>query len=211
MIDLRGFRGWVALTEQPFLRLLCQGKVSCRAFERWLVQEWYLYEAMLGLQTSLLRRAPQPHRLIKINALLFTVEELDWLTSLELPVGPIHPLRQRYLDFIQSLEQAPYAMGAVANWARHRAFFDAWSSLLPGSENLEDSSGLADEVTQHWMAPETQALIHDFGSLALEASSELSPEEVDRMVDQVVQHEQSAWEMALEFALEDISDRGRGQ
>ncbi len=211
MIDLQGFRGWAALCEQPFLYLLRQGKVSSRAFERWLVQEMYLYEAMLGLQTSLLRRAPQRHRLIKTNALLFTVEELDWLANLELPLGPVHPVRQYYLDFLQGLEHAPYAMGTVAHWARHRAFFDAWSSLLPGDEDAEDLSGLADEITQHWMAPEAQALIHDFGSLALEVSDELLPEEVDRVVGQVLQLEQSAWEMALEFALEDISDRGRRQ
>ncbi|MBO1435818.1 hypothetical protein [Meiothermus sp. CFH 77666] len=209
MIDLRGFRGWAAPTEQPFLCLWRQGKVSCRALERWLVQEMYLYQAMLGLQTSLLRRAPQRHRLIMINALLFTVEELDWLASLELSRLPAHPVRQRYLDFLQGLEQAPYAIGIVANWARHRVFFDAWSSLLPDDEEMEGLSGLADEITQHWMAPEAQALIHDFGSLALEASSELSPEEVDRVVGQVLQLEQSAWEMALEFALEDISDRGK--
>lgn len=211
MIDLRGFRDWAALTEQPFLCLLRQGKVPCRALERWLVQEWYLYEAMLGLQTSLLRRAPPRHRLIKINALLFTVEELDWLASLELPPEPVHPLRQRYLEFIEGLEHAPYAMGTVAHWARHRAFFDAWSLLLPGDEDVEDLSGLADEVAQHWMAPEAQALIHDFGSLALEASAGLSLNEVDWIVGQVLHLEQSAWEMALEFALEDISDERSGQ
>ncbi|MCX7602405.1 MAG: hypothetical protein N2Z75_10765, partial [Meiothermus sp.] len=173
-----------------------------------LVQEQYLYEAMLGLQTSLLRRAPQQHRLIKANALLVTVEELDWLANLELPSVPIHPVRQSYLDFLQGLEQAPYAMATVAHWARHRAFFDAWSSLQPSDGDEEHLSGLADEITQHWMAPEAQALIHDFGSLALEVSEELLPEEVDRVVGQVLQLEQSAWEMALEFALEDGSGRG---
>ncbi|MCX7602220.1 MAG: hypothetical protein N2Z75_09825, partial [Meiothermus sp.] len=74
MIDLRGFRGWATLTEQPFLNLLRQGMVSSLVFERWLVQEQYLYEALLGLQASLLCRAPQPHRLIMVNALLVTVE-----------------------------------------------------------------------------------------------------------------------------------------
>lgn len=204
MIDLRGFRGWAELTDQPFLRLLRQGQVSSRAFERWLVQEQYLYEAMLGLQTSLLRRAPQLHRLIKANALLVTVEELDWLSNLELPAAPVHPVRQGYLDFLRGLEQAPYAIGTVAHWARHRAFFDAWNSLQL-RDREEDLSGLPDEITQHWMAPEAQALLHDFGSLALEVSEQLSPVEVDQIVGQVLELEQSAWEMALEFALDDIS------
>lgn len=203
MIDLRGFRGWAELTEQPFLYLLREGKVSSRAFERWLVQEQYLYEGILRLQTSLLRRAPQQHRLIKANALLVTVEELDWLANLELPPVPIHPVRQSYLDFLQDLEQAPYAMGTVAHWARHRAFFDAWSSLLPTNDGLPGLNGMAEEIAQHWLAPEAQALIHDFGSLALEVSQQLTPKEVSQIVGQVLHLEQAAWEMALGFALEE--------
>lgn len=209
MIDLRGFRDWAELTDQPFLRLLCQGQVSSQAFARWLVQEQYLYEAMLGLQTSLLRRAPQLHRLIKANALLVTVEELDWFAHLELPPAPVHPVRQGYLDFLHGLEQAPYAVGTVAHWARHRAFFDVWSSLCSrGSEG--NLGGLPDEITQHWMAPEAQALIHDFGSLALEVSEQLSPTEVDQIVGRILELEQSAWEMALGFALDDRTGEERG-
>lgn len=204
MIDLRGFRGWAELTERPFLRLLRAGKVSRRAFERWLVQEQYLYQAMLNLQTALLRSAPQKHRLILVNALLVTVEELDWLADLELPPVSVHPARQHYLDFLQGLEQAPYAVGCLAHWARHRAFFDAWSSHPP----QEAPDGLADQVAQHWMAPEAQALLHDLGSLALEASEELLPAEVDGVVGRVLRLEQSAWEMALGFALEDSSSEG---
>lgn len=202
MIDLRGYRGWAELADQPFLRLLRQGQVSSHALERWLVQEQYLYEAMLGLQTSLLRRAPQRHRLIKVNALMVTVEELDWLAHLELPPAPVHPLRQDYLDFIQGLEQAPYALGTVAHWARHRAFLDAWSSLCSRASD-QDLVGLADEISHHWMAPEAQALIHDFGSLALEVSEQLLPAEVNQIVGRVLELEQSAWQMALEFALDD--------
>ncbi|GIW37903.1 MAG: hypothetical protein KatS3mg074_301 [Meiothermus sp.] len=207
MIDLRGFRGWAELNEQPFLRLLREEKVSRRAFECWLVQEQYLYQAMLDLQTALLRRAPQKHRLIMVNALLVTVEELDWLADLELPPVPVHPARQHYLDFLHGLEQVPYAMGCVAQWARHRAFFDAWSSHPPP----EAPGGLADLVAQHWMAPEAQALLHDLGSLALEASEELRPAEVDGVVGRVLQLEQSAWEMALEFALGDSLGEGSGK
>jgi thiaminase/transcriptional activator TenA len=205
VFDLRGFREWATLTEQPFLHRLRRGKVSDGAFERWLVQEKYLYEAMLGLQTSLLRRAPQRHRLIMANALLVTVEELDWLAHLELPAQPIHPLRQQYLDFLRGLEQAPYAMGTVAHWARHRAFSDVWGSLQR-SDRPESLNHLADEIVQHWLAPEAQALIHDLGSLTLEVAKELLPDEVKRVVGRVLQLEQSAWEMALAFALSQTSD-----
>ncbi len=203
VIDLRGFRGWAVLTHQPFLRMLRRGEVSNGAFKCWLAQEQYLYEALLGLQTSLLRQAPQPHRLIKVNALLVTVEELDWLCNLELPAVPVHPLRQSYLDFVRGLEQASYAIGAVAHWARHRACFDAWSSLIAQQES--DLNTLADEMAQHWTAPEAQALVHDLGSLALEVAEQLSAAEVDQVVGQVLRHEQLAWEMALEFALNDMS------
>lgn len=203
VIDLRGFGRWAELTDQSFLRLLCRGQVSRYSFERWLVQEQYLYEGIMGLQTWLLRCAPQQHRLIKANALMVTVEELDWLAHLELPRAPVHPIRQGYLDFLHDLERAPYAMGTIAHWARHRAFFDACNLLQSNHDHAETLGGLPGEIIQRWMAPEAQALMHDFGSLALEVSSQLLPVEVNQIVNRVLQLEQWSWKMALEFVLDD--------
>ncbi|MDX2004469.1 MAG: hypothetical protein SFU83_04255 [Meiothermus sp.] len=203
MIDLKGFKEWADLGEQPFLRLLREGEVGQRVFLRWLRQEQYLYEGILGLQTSLLRRAPQMHRLVKANALIVTVEELDWLHNLELPQEPIHPVRQTYLDYLRYLEGRPYAEGTIAHWVRHRAFFEAWrTTQTTDPDGWGDGlEGLPTELSQHWLAPEAQALVHDFGSLALEVSENLGPDEVDRLVAQVLELEHASWEMALEFAL----------
>lgn len=193
MIDLRGFGGWALLVEQPFLRRLRQGQVSGRVFERWLVQERHLYQGLLGLQAWLLKQAPQQHRMILVNALMVTVEELDWLHELEAD-EPVHPARQTYLDFLARLEEQPYQIGIVALWVRQRSFLDAWLSVRA-------SEGLAGEVSEHWLAPEAQALLHDLGSLALEATAYLEPKEVEYWIAKVLQHEQHAWEMALEFAV----------
>lgn len=194
MIDLRGFGGWALLVEQPFLRRLRQGRVSRQVFERWLVQERYLYQGLLGLQAWLLKQAPQQHRMILVNALMVTVEELDWLHEIEAADQPIHPARQTYLDFLARLEEQPYQIGIVALWVRQRSFLDAWQSV--GALD-----GLAGEFGEHWLAPEAQALLHDLGSLALEATDCLEPKEVEYWIAKVLQQEQYAWEMALEFAL----------
>jgi len=183
----------VGIVDQPFLTRLRQGRVGRRAFEGWLVQERCLYEGILGLQTSLLRRAPPPHRLIVAQALVITIEELDWMESLELPNLPVHPVRLEYLDFLETLEHESYEVGTVAHWVRQRAFFDAWRSLGP----LEDLPG---EFSEHWLAPETQALTHDLGSLALEAANNLPQGVVDEWVARVLAQEQSSWQMALQVA-----------
>lgn len=190
-MDLRGFQGWAEIVDQPFLSRLRQGQVGRGAFERWLVQERYLYEGVLGLQTALLRRAPSPHRLIVAGALVITVEELDWMESLELPKLPPHPARLEYLDFLEMLEHEPYEVGTVAHWVRHKAFFDAWRSLGP----LDDLPG---EFSEHWLAPEAQALTHDLGSLALETADGLPQAVVDEWVSKVLAQEQTGWRMALE-------------
>ena len=203
MIDLKGFRSWTDLSDQPFLRLLREGKVSEKVFTRWLRQERYLYEAILHLQTSLLRRAPQPHRLVKANALIVTVEELDWLDNLELPTEPVHPVRQIYINFLSHLESRSYAEGTIVHWVRHRAFYDAWNATQATDPDFwgDELEGLPTELSQHWLAPEAQALVHDFGSLALEVSEQLPPGQVDRLIGQVLELEQASWEMALEFTL----------
>ncbi|MBF6594772.1 MAG: hypothetical protein IVW51_10025 [Thermaceae bacterium] len=192
MIDLRGFRGWAEIVDQPFLRLLRQGRVSNRAFQHWLTQERYLYEGMLGFQTALLRRARPQHRLIVAQALVITVEELDWMDSLNLPARPIHPMRLEYLDFLETLEHQSYEIGTLAHWVRQKAFFDAWQA----AGSLEELPG---EFSEHWLAPEAQALTHDLGSLALEVTDTLPHHELDEWVAQVLAQEQTSWEMALEF------------
>jgi formylaminopyrimidine deformylase / aminopyrimidine aminohydrolase len=205
MIDLRGFRNWAGAHHQPFVRLLQEGQVSDLAFRRWLRQEQYLYETMLGLQTALLRHAPPKHRLIKANALVVTVEQLDWLENLELPVEPVHPIRRQYLDFLASLEEEPYAVATVAHWTRHRAFFDVWNLMPMHSDNTDLDQGISlwDEIMEHWTAPEAQALVHDFGSLALEVASEIPASELDALIAQVLEFERQSWNMALAFAKAD--------
>lgn len=195
-MDLRGFRGWAELADQPFLRRLRQGRVGVGAFERWLAQERYLYEGILGLQTALLRQAPQRHRLVLAQAVVITVEELDWMEYLELPDLPLHPARQGYLEFLAALEGEPYAVGTVVHWARQKAVCEAWRSVGP----LE---GLPGEFSEHWLAPETQALTHDLGSLTLEAADGSPPGEMDAWVRRVLEQEARGWEMGLEFALLD--------
>lgn len=109
-----------------------------------------MYEAELKQLAVLLQQAPRRHRLILANAVLMTVEELDWLAELEPPPRPPHPACLDYLAFWSRLQNAPYAHGLVAFWARKRTFFEAWRVVgygAPGSEELVLT------LSQHWLAP----------------------------------------------------------
>ncbi len=191
VIDLRAFRDWAQLTKQPFIGLVQQGKVSTPALKRWLAQEQYLYEAELKLLAVLLQHAPRHHRLILANAVLMAVEELDWLAELELPQSPPHVACRDYLAFWSRLQKAPYAQGLLAFWARKRAFFEAWRVVgYGGTEELVLT------LSQHWLAPEAQALLHDLGSLTMELSAEIPTTKSSELVAQVLRLEQAAWAMA---------------
>lgn len=184
----------------PFLELLRQGRVSEWAFARWLAQERYLLEVLLTLEARLLVQAPQPYRLIWVNALGFVVEELDWLAEVGLPKEPPHPLRSGYLEYLQTLAEEPYALGVVACWARQRIFLDAWGWLA--ARGLEEGPSLAQQALLRWSGPELEALARDLKGMMVERLDELAPEGARAAVERVRGFERLGWVMALGFARE---------
>ncbi|MCS7059097.1 MAG: hypothetical protein NZ849_11575 [Meiothermus sp.] len=184
----------------PFLELLRQGRVSERAFVRWLSQERHLLEALLTLEARLLSKAPQPHRLIWVNGLWFAVEELDWLAVVAPPEEPPHPLRTGYLRYLRALAEEPYGLGVAACWARQRVFLDAWGWL--GEQGLEGGPSLVHQALLRWSAPELEALARDLRSLVVELPGGVSLEQAGAVIEQVRVYEQLGWAMALGFARE---------
>ena len=78
-------------------------------FAFWLRQDFPFVEALYRYQVGLLREAPQAHRAPLVQALLATVEELDWLLAQGTdPGAEVHPVRREYIRLLEELEGLAY-------------------------------------------------------------------------------------------------------
>ncbi|HEU4740057.1 MAG TPA: hypothetical protein VFS50_00485 [Meiothermus sp.] len=201
----RHTRAWAGLAQQPFLLAVRDGMVSLRAIRRWLAQDCFFVEGLMGFQAGLLHRAPQPHRLILAQGLVSTVRELDWLylQDLDLSARP-HPAVTQYLNYLRELEAQPYPLAAVLHWAFQRCFMDAWLAAKPEESFRGDSraGGPLAELVEHWTLLEFQALLHDLGMIALEVEAEADPALLDQHLGRMLGYEKAMWQMAWEYAQE---------
>ncbi len=77
-------------------------------FAFWLKQDYPFVEALYRYQVGLLAEAPQAHRFPLVQALLATVEELDWLLAQGAdPKAPVHPVRREYIALLEEMGRSP--------------------------------------------------------------------------------------------------------
>ena len=70
-------------------------------FAFWLRQDYPFVEALYRYQAGLLLEAPQAHRAPLVQALMATVEELDWLLAQGADPGTkVHPVRREYIGLL---------------------------------------------------------------------------------------------------------------
>lgn len=193
----RHLEAWMALRDEPFVRLLAAGRVPAAVARRWLEQCHHWDEGLLRFLVHLLRKAPQPHRRVLALAIQAAVEEIDVLRAdEELDFSaPIHPSRQEYLDFLRELEAQPYPVAIVMHWVVYRVFLDTWFWANPQEGPLAECSEL-------WSTPELQALQRDLSGLAVEMVAQADPAELDRLIKRVLELERQSWKMAWEFVQE---------
>ena len=78
-------------------------------FAFWLRQDYPFVEALYRYQVGLLLEAPQAHRAPLVQALMATVEELDWLLSHGAdPQGEVHPVRREYIRLLEEMGGLSY-------------------------------------------------------------------------------------------------------
>lgn len=184
---------WSKLQSQPFLRLLRQGKVPSDALRRWMTQDFYFLEGLVRFQALLLQRAPRPDRMVLAQAIVMSVEDLDWLSAQDLDLSqPRHNTTEAYLEFLGGLAARSYELGSVLHWVLRRSFLDAWLTL-------KTENDLLFELSQRWSAPEFKALEHDIAGLADCYIEKVPPEELAPAVEGIVAHELAFWKMAEEF------------
>jgi len=195
LLELRAahWDNWQRLLEHPVLRRLAEGSLSERSIYAWMEQDYRFVEGLLAFQAQLLTRAPSQHRLVLAHGLSAIVEDLDWMEFQPININaPPHPARQRYLEFLRTIAQEPYQVGATILWVLNRTFYDAWSTAAPQEKAFVN-------LIEHWTSAEFMAYMHDLGELAEAAfttAGEAEKERIHSLVEEVIRLEWASWEMA---------------
>ncbi|WP_211209619.1 hypothetical protein [Thermus scotoductus] len=160
-------------------------------FSFWLKQDFPFVEALYRFQVGLLREAPHPHRVPLVQALMATVEELDWLLSQGAdPREPVHPVRQEYIALLQEMEGFPYPYRLVFFYFLNRLFLEAWNAHVEGD-------GPWQELAEHWSAPEFQAVLFDLEVMAQGQVEGLDPGVLEHYLARILEMEKKTWSLLL--------------
>ncbi|APD09467.1 MULTISPECIES: hypothetical protein [Thermus] len=157
----------------------------------WLKQDYPFVEALYRFQVGLLAEAPQAHRFPLVQALLATVEELDWLLSQGAdPKEPVHPVRQEYAALLGEMGGLAYPYRLVLFYFLNRLFLEAWNAHVEGE-------GPWQELAEHWSAPEFQAVLYDLEVIAQGQLAELDPHLLQAYLARILEMEKRTWSLLL--------------
>ncbi|GAB5603709.1 hypothetical protein FJNA_22350 [Thermus sp. FJN-A] len=160
-------------------------------FVFWLKQDFPFVEALYRYQVGLLADAPQAHRLPLVQALLATVEELDWLLAQGAdPRGAVHPVRREYIALLSEMAALPYPYRLVFFYFLNRLFLEAWNAHVEGE-------GPWQELSEHWSAPEFQAVLFDLEVMAQGQLQGLDLALVRRYLERILEMEKKTWSLLL--------------
>ena len=160
-------------------------------FAFWLRQDYPFVEALYRYQVGLLLEAPQAHRAPLVQALMATVEELDWLLSQGAdPKEGVHPVRGEYVRLLEEMGRLSYPYRLVFFYFLNRLFLEAWNAHVEGE-------GPWRELAEHWAAPEFQAVLFDLEVMAHGALEGLDREVVARYLGRILEMEWKTWSLLL--------------
>ncbi|TBH20761.1 hypothetical protein [Thermus thermamylovorans] len=160
-------------------------------FAFWLRQDLPFVEALYRYQVELLREAPQAHRAPLLHALVATVEELDWLLAQGAdPQGEVHPVRREYIALLEEMALLPYPYRLVLFYFMNRLFLEAWSAHVA-------EGGPWQELSEHWSAPEFQAVLFDLEVMAQGLASGLDPGLLRDYLGRILEMEKRTWSLLL--------------
>jgi hypothetical protein len=152
-------------------------------FAFWLRQDYPFVEALYRYQVALLAEAPQAHRFPLVQALLATVEELDWLLAQGAdPGAPVHPVRREYIALLEEMAGLAYPYRLALFYFLNRLFLEAWNAHVEGD-------GPWQELSEHWAAPEFQAVLFDLEVLAQGMAEGLGPGVLANYLERILEME----------------------
>ncbi len=148
---------WTRVQDHPFPRRLAAG-VAPERLRRWLGLEGRFAEQMVAVIAPIVPRAPKTHRYVLAEALLFLVEEADWLETQgrgEVALGPVSEDLRRLVF----RPPAEWELVAIEVWLGGLAYYEA---LRPHRPEEETARAYWERRTSAIVG----AFLHDFEELA---------------------------------------------
>jgi thiaminase/transcriptional activator TenA len=189
---------WLAATHHAFLEQVQDGSLPYEAFATWLGQDYHFASTLLDSQCLILANAPRPDQGLLIGGLFALDSELSWfeanaaIYSIDLTQLPL-PTCRKYQDFLLALQYKPYVVQIICIWALEKAYFDSWSSALPGAPKYK-------EFIDRWTSDAFRDYVDGLEAAVDKAMAGASKEELaiaDVYFMWIVRYEKDFWDMAL--------------
>lgn len=189
---------WYAATHHQFLDEVKDGTLPQEAFSTWLAQDYYFAGTLLKAQSLMLLYSPRSDHNLLIGGLFALDSELSWfeenanIYNIDLTL-PVLPTCQAYNDFLLAMQYKPYVVQITCMWALNRAYFDSWSTALPGAPTYKE---FIDRFTSQEYKDYIDALENSVNA-ALAASSPEQRAQAELYFLWIARYEKDFWDMAL--------------
>lgn len=189
---------WYNATHHIFLEKVKDGTLPEEAFSTWLAQDYFFASSLIDAQSLILVYSPRSDQSLLIGGLFALESELSWfeenatIYNIDLSQAVL-PTAQKYKDFLLALQYKPYVVQIVCVWALEKAYFDSWSTALPGEPKYK-------EFIDRWTNEEFGEYVEGLETAANNALGSASKE--DRALAEVyflwiVRYEKDFWDMAI--------------
>jgi formylaminopyrimidine deformylase / aminopyrimidine aminohydrolase len=189
---------WHAATHNTFLDKVKDGTLPFKAFATWLGQDYHFASNLLDSQCLILLHAPRADQNLLIGGLFASDSELSWLEAnastynIDLNQAVL-PTCRMYNDFLLALQYQPYAVQVTSVWALNKAYYDAWSTALPGAPKYK-------EFVDRWTTPAFKDYVDGLKNAVNRVLASASKE--DRALAEVyflwiALYEKDFWDMVL--------------
>lgn len=189
---------WQSATHHPFLEQVKDGTLPMEAFSTWLGQDYHFAGTLLDSQCFVLQEAPRVDHNLLIGGLFALDSELSWFEAnaavynIDLTL-PVLPTCRKYNDFLLALQHKSYPVQITCIWALELAYFDSWSTALPGAPKYK-------EFIDRWTSDAFKDYVDGLEiavNRALAKASKAERAEAEIYFLWVVRYEKDFWDMAL--------------
>jgi len=189
---------WYAATHHPFLDRVKDGTLPFEAFATWLGQDYHFASSLIDSQCLVLLNSPRPDQGLLIGGLFALDSELSWfetnadLYGIDLTQAVL-PTCRKYKDFLLALQYKPYVVQITCIWALEKAYFDGWTTALPGAPQYR-------EFVERWTGDafgEYVDGLENAVNAALAAAPKKDRAEAEVYFLWIARYEKDFWDMAL--------------
>jgi len=189
---------WYAATHHPFLDKVKDGTLPFEAFATWLGQDYHFASSLLDSQCLVLLYSPRPDQGLLIGGLFALDSELSWFEANADLYGidlnrPVLPTCRTYKDFLMAMQYKPYVVQVTCIWALEKAYFDSWTTALPGAPQYR-------EFVERWTTDAFNDYVEGLETAvnnALAAASKEDRAEAEVYFLWIARYEKDFWDMAL--------------